>query len=98
MDPNAIYDQMKQIIDDRNAEIERLRAELREFTELKEYAKSLGQETYLELHADNERLRASRNDAIEECARVVEKSFIDSGGIMGLDNIAAAIRALKEKP
>lgn len=41
------------------AEIARLRSELQEFTELKEYAKSLGQETYLELHAKNERLRAA---------------------------------------
>jgi hypothetical protein len=39
------------------AENDRLRAELAEWNELKKYAKSLGQKTYLELHAANERLR-----------------------------------------
>ncbi len=47
------------IYDDLVTENAQLKAELAEFTELKEYAKSLGQETYLELHARNERLRGA---------------------------------------
>jgi hypothetical protein len=39
--------------------------ELTEFRKLKEYAKSLGQETYLELHAENDRLRALNDELVE---------------------------------
>lgn len=69
------------------AEIERLRAELKEFTELKEYAKSLDQETYLELHAKNERLRAALKniiwvgngiqnaEAVVECQKIAARAL-----------------------
>ena len=46
-------------------EIERLRDELAEFHELQKYAKSLNQETYLELHAKNERLRSALEEIFQ---------------------------------
>jgi hypothetical protein len=65
MDATEIYtktrDEIANVREGRISELadenRQLRAELKEFNELKEYAKSLGQETYLELHAKNERLR-----------------------------------------
>jgi hypothetical protein len=46
-------------------EIDRLRAELAEFTRLKEYAKSLGQRTYLEINAENAELREALTEFAE---------------------------------
>jgi hypothetical protein len=46
-------------------QVERLTGELAEYTQLKKYAASLGQRTYFDLHAKNERLRAHLKELIE---------------------------------
>jgi cell division protein FtsB len=60
-------DQRQRIADNRRLQnkLDSLHTELAEWNELTRYAKSLGQKTYLEIHAENDRLRA-QNEKLSE--------------------------------
>lgn len=60
-------------------ERDRLRTELAEWNRLKAYAASLGQRTYLDLHAENDRLRAEiENKENEICGLILDKDTLRS--------------------